>query len=321
MFVIAEAGVAHFGDMRLARQLVRLAKEASADAFKIQLFDPDVLIARRAPEWRERLRSRNLTLAQARELKAMCDDAGLIFIATAHDESRLHWLAALDVAAVKVGSGERNNPLFVRRAAELGKPMIVSTGMYREADVHEALDACRDGGCDRVALLHCVTMYPTPPADVNLAAMDRLKAIFLGPVGYSDHTEDGLAVLSAVARGARVVEKHITILRDVPNAQDWKVSADPGTFPRLVADIRRVEAMIGHGVKRPAGCEAAGMTWALKSLVAARDLPSGHAVTRDDVLAKRPGDGIPANRLDLVVGRVLRRAVAEDDPLTPADFV
>src|SRR5207244_2049117 len=144
-----------------------------------------------------------------------------------HDETRIPWLKELDVPAVKAGSGERNNPGFLKRLAALGRPMIVSTGMYREVDVSEDVEACAAGGCDRLALLHCVTSYPTPSNEVNLAAMDRLRAIFPGPVGYSDHTANGLAVLAAVARGARIVEKHITIRRDVPNAQDWKVSAGP----------------------------------------------------------------------------------------------
>jgi N,N'-diacetyllegionaminate synthase len=320
VFVIAEAGIAHFGGMDLAKQLVGLARDAAADAFKIQLFDPELLIARRESVWRKRMSSRNLTLEQAQELKRMCDDAGLIFIATAHDESRIPWLTALDVAAVKVGSGERNNPGFLRAMAALGRPMILSTGMYEEKDVAEAIAACAEGGCDRLAVLHCVTMYPTPPDQVNLAAVDRLQDIFPGPVGYSDHTSDGLAVLAAVARGARIIEKHITIRRNVPNAQDWKVSADPETFPRLVADIRRVEAMIGDGVKRPAVCEADGMHWALKSLVAARDLPAGHTLVARDVVAKRPGDGIPPNRLDFVLGRTLRRAVTADDSLALGDL-
>jgi N-acetylneuraminate synthase/N,N'-diacetyllegionaminate synthase len=320
VFVIAEAGVAHFGEMGLARQLVELARDAAADAFKIQLFDPEVLIARRMPDWRERLSGRNLTLDQARELRRMCDEAGLAFIATAHDESRLAWLGVLDVAAVKIGSGERNNPRFMRSMAALGRPLILSTGMYHEDDVREAIAACADGGCDRLAVLHCVTTYPTPPADVNLAAMDRLKDVFPGPVGYSDHTPDGLAVLAAVARGARVVEKHITIRRNVPNAQDWKVSADRETFPALVADIRRVEAMIGDGAKQPAACEGEAMHWALKSLVAARDLPPGHTLTAQDVVAKRPGDGIPPNQLDVLVGRTLRRALAADDPVAMGDL-
>ncbi len=319
VFVVAEAGVAHFGDMSLAEQLVDLAVAGGADAFKTQFFDVDSLIARRAADWRDRLRPRNLTLDQARQLKARCDRAGVLFMATAHDPSRVSWLEALDVPAVKIGSGERNNPAFVRALASLGRPVILSTGMYREADVHEALAACEAAGNGRVALLHCVTSYPTPPGDVNLAAMDRLRDMFSGPVGYSDHTVDRLAVLAAVARGANIVEKHITILRDVPNAQDWKVSEDAAGFRQLVADIRRIETMVGSGEKKPAQSEIAAQTWAMKSLVAAHDLPAAHVLTADDLVAKRPGDGIHPSRIDEVIGRTLRRALAADDPVRAED--
>ena len=313
--VIAEAGVAHFGDMALARDLVDLAASAGADVFKTQFFDVEALFAARAAEWRDRLRPRNLTLDEAHEIKERCDSRGLLFMSTAHDETRIPWLASLDVPAIKVGSGERGNPAFLTKLAALGKPMIVSTGMYGEADVREALGACGAAGCDRVALLHCITSYPAPPAEVNLAAMNALASMFAGPVGYSDHTEDGVAILAAVARGAKVVEKHITILRDVPDAQDWKVSAGPDDFPGLVSDIRRTESMLGHGRKEAAPCEAPGTAWAIKSLVAAHKLPAGHEVAAGDLVAKRPGDGIRPNRIDEVVGRRLKQALAADEAI------
>ncbi|HJP23079.1 MAG TPA: N-acetylneuraminate synthase family protein [Alphaproteobacteria bacterium] len=319
VLVIAEAGVAHFGDMELARALVDLAAEARADVFKTQIFDVDALFAAGAAEWRQRLRPRNLTLDQFQELKARCDAAGLLFMATAHDESRLPWLQALQVPAVKIGSGERNNPGFLRKLAGLGKPVILSTGMYGADDVHEALAALAAGGAERVALLHCVTSYPTPDADVNLAAMDHLRTLFPGPVGYSDYTSDHMALLAAVARGAQVVEKHITILRDVPDAQDWKVSAGPEDFPALVADIRRLEVLLGHGRKEAAPSEAAGMAWALKSVVAAGDLEAGRKLRPDDLSAKRPGGGVPANRLREFIGRRLRHGVSADTALSFED--
>jgi N-acetylneuraminate synthase/N,N'-diacetyllegionaminate synthase len=315
-FIIAEAGLSHFGDMDLAHQLVDLAAKAGADAFKTQFFDVDTLIAKRASEWRDRLRPRNLTLTQAREIKDLCDRKGLLFMSTAHDETRIPWLIELDVPAVKVGSGERNNPAFLKKLAALKRPMIVSTGMYSEPDVEEAIEACASGGCRELALLHCVTSYPTPVDQVNLAAMDRLKTLFPGPVGYSDHTVDGTAALAAAARGAAIIEKHITILRDVPNAHDWKVSAGPETFPQLVSEIRRVFAMIGHGRKESAPCEHEGARWALKSLVALHDLPGGHRLTTGDLAAKRPGGGIPPNRAHEVIGRRLAREVAADEALS-----
>lgn len=318
--VIAEAGVAHFGDMDLAEQLVNLAADAHADVFKTQFFDVEALIARRAPDWRERLRPRNLTFAEARTLKDICDKRGLLFMSTAHDDTRIKWLRDLDVPAVKVGSGECNNPDFLARLAALGRPMIVSTGMYTTEDVHEALDACAAGGCQDAALLHCVTSYPAPANEINLSAMDALVSMFDGPVGYSDHTDSNLAVLGAVARGAKVIEKHITILRDVPNAQDWKVSAGPDNFADLVTQIRTTEALIGHGRKEPAPCERPGMEWAKKSLVAAHDMPVGTVLAESDLVAKRPGDGVLANRIGDLVGRRLQNPVAADDPVRIEDL-
>jgi sialic acid synthase SpsE len=312
---IAEAGVSHFGDPELALRLVDLAADAGADVFKTQFFDVEQLFAAQASEWRDRLRPRNLTFEQARAVKDRCDRKGIMFMSTAHDPSRIPWLVELDVPAVKVGSGERGNGGFLRQLAGLGRPMILSTGMYGDGDLTDAVDACAAGGCDRLALLHCVTSYPTPATDVNLRAMDRMRAVFPGPVGYSDHTEDHLAVLAAVARGAKIVEKHITILRNVPNAQDWKVSAGPEDLPKLVADVRRLEVMLGHGRKEPAPSEEQARVWALKSLVAARDLAAGTVLAETDILAKRPGTGIPPTRLADVIGRRLERPLAADEPL------
>ncbi len=315
VFVIAEAGVAHFGDFDMARQLLRLSVEAGADAFKLQVFDVDQLFAERSSEWRDRLRPRTLERPQVEQLRDECRAAGLAFILTAHDESKISWLVELDVDAVKIGSGERNNTGFIRRLGALGKPVLLSTGMYSPADVEEALDALAEGGCGEVGLLHCVSSYPTPEEQVNLRAMEHLAELFPGPVGYSDHTPDDLALLGAVAAGARILERHITVLRDVPNAQDWKVSSGPEDFPQTVARIRRIEAMLGHGRKTPADCEQGAMTWALKSLVARRPLEAGHRLTENDLAAKRPGDGIAPNRLEEVLGRCLRRSVALDEPI------
>ena len=318
--VIAEAGVGHFGDIGLGRALVDLAAEGGADVFKTQFFDVDRLIARRAPDWRERLRPRNLTLDQFAELKERCAARGLLFMSTAHDDSRIDWLRQLDVPALKVGSGERNNPEFLRALAGLGKPMIVSTGMYDESDVLQAIEACRAGGAPALGLLHCVTSYPTPDADLNLRAIERLKAISSVPVGWSDHTPDFLACYAAVARGAAIVEKHITVLRDVPNAQDWKVSAGPENLREFVQSVRRIEAMLGHGRKEPAPSEAPGMGWATKSMVAARDLPAGHVLAARDLVAKRPGDGVRPDHAATLLGRRLAHAITADDPVRPSDL-
>ena len=321
VLIIAEAGVAHFGSMDLACQLVDLAAEGGADVFKTQLFDVENLISREAQEWRKRLGSRNLTLAQFHELKERCDRAGLIFMATAHDSSRISWLEDLKVPAIKIGSGERNNLGFFSELAALGKPMIISTGMYGNKDISELLQTLRSARAEKVALLHCVTSYPTPINDVNLGAMDSMRENFPGPIGYSDHTEDHLAVLSAVARGASIVERHITILRDVPNAQDWRVSSGPEDFSELVRNIRRTEVLLGHGRKELAPCEEASQAWALKSVVAAKNLSKGMTIAAGDLVTKRPGLGIPANQVDDLTGRRMARDVSADSMLSLEDLV
>lgn len=320
VFFIAEAGVSHFGDIELAHQLLDLSVKSKADAFKIQVFDVDSLIAKSLQDWRDRLRPRNLTFTQVRELKDRCDREGILFMLTAHDETRIPWLVDLDVPAIKVGSGERNNTPFLGKLASLGKPMIVSTGMYRESDVQEVIEICERSQNHQLALLHCVSAYPTPPDQVNLAAMEKLKEIFPGPVGYSDHTVDHLAVLGAVARGAKIIEKHITILRNVPNAQDWKVSAGPEDLGKLIADIRAMEQMIGSGEKIPAEAERNAEIWALKSLVARYDLKKGHIVSERDLIAKRPGGGIPPSQMTTVIGRRLNRDLATDEKLESGDL-
>jgi N-acetylneuraminate synthase/N,N'-diacetyllegionaminate synthase len=168
VLIIAEAGVSHFGSLEKAIRLVDLAADAGADLFKTQAFATDRLISSRSPEWRDRLRSKEADFDFLAAMKARCDERDLPFICTGHDESVLPWLDELNVPAFKIGSGERGNVEFIRTIAERGKPVILSTGMYRREDVQEALEAVQAAGCDELAVLHCVTSYPTPPEQVNL---------------------------------------------------------------------------------------------------------------------------------------------------------
>lgn len=312
VFVIAEAGVSHFGDPGKARDLVDLAADAGADALKTQAFVTDELVSSASAEWRGRLRPKEVGFSFLAKMKERCDARGILFLCTAHDLTALEWLDDLGVLAFKIGSGERGNTPFLREIAKRGKPIILSTGMYEERHILEVLETFRQERLRRLALLHCVTSYPTPPAQVNLAAMQTIIAMFEGPVGYSDHTSGNHAVLAAVARGARIIEKHIALDFDVPNAQDWRVAAGPDDFPQLVDQIREVEAMIGTGNKRPQPCEEAALDWALKSLVATADLVPGTVLTREMIAFKRPGNGLPPSALDRVLGRRLTVAIAAD---------
>lgn len=303
VYVIAEAGVAHFGNEEKALRLVDLAVEGGADAVKFQIFDVKALIAPELPAWRQRLGSRQLPYDAFARIQAYCTSRGIPFFATAHDEPSLEFLSSLRVPAYKVGSGEVGNWPFLQRVASLGKPVIVSTGMYETQQIGEALNALADAGQPNVALLHCVTQYPTPPAEAALGNIALLQDRFDAVVGYSDHTRGFHIPLAAVALGAKIIEKHITLDFDVPDAQDWKVSCGPADLSRFVSELREVEASLGVKPAVPADAERDNKVWATKSLVTRRRILAGTTVTADDLTAKRPGTGVPPSRIADVVGR------------------
>lgn len=312
VYIIAEAGVAHFGSLDKAFKLVDLARDAGADAVKFQIFQVDELIAAESAEWRERLASRCLPPEDFRRIQEYCRNQGITFFATAHDEPSLAFLEELDVPAYKIGSGEVDNWPYLARIASLGKPVIFSTGMYTLAQIEEALAVMAETGNRDIALLHCITSYPTPPAEVNLRAMTRLFERFGLITGYSDHTRGIHFPLAAVALGAKIVEKHITLEFDIPNAQDWKVSCSWEDLPLLVRQAREIEEGLGGGDIGVAEAERANLSWARKSLVTAVDLKKGDRLTPAVLVAKRPGTGIPPSRLKEVVGKSLNKHLAAD---------
>lgn len=302
-FIIAEAGVSHFGSIEKAFRLVDVAVNAKADAVKFQIFKTEEMVSSECPEWFNRMKIKELSFFEFREIKDYCNDKGIIFFASAHDLKSLDDLNRLDVPFIKVGSGEVHNPDFYRTVASYGKPVIMSTGMFLKEDLLEVLDIFSNAGCKDLALLHCVTEYPTPPEDVNLKMIQTLKNIFPGPVGYSDHTATPDIAASSVLLGANIIEKHITLEKNIPNAQDWKVACDPEEFIKFVESVRRLELAIGDGEFRLTEGEERSLLWARKSIVAARYIKKGEIIQREDIVFKRPGTGISPNNLNRVVGK------------------
>jgi N,N'-diacetyllegionaminate synthase len=319
--IIAEAGVNHFGDIQKAFDLVDMAHEAGADIFKLQHFKTDELVGPSAQEWRQRLRSKELTDAEIFLIKERCDARGIIFMCTGHDESSLHFLDQnVNVPAFKIGSGEVGNWPSLKKVAGRKKPMILSTGMYELDDIKTALNVIHEGGCKQVAVLHCVTTYPTEPADVNLSVMEQIRSFFKGPVGYSDHTEGTAVPLAAVALGADVIEKHITIDRNIPNAQDWKVSCDPSNFTKFVSDVREIELARGGIPKELSKEEHNSILWARKSLHTCCDIPAGTIVREGMIVAQRPGDGMEPFLIEEVIGKKTIDSIPRGTKISPKLF-
>lgn len=347
--VIAEAGVNHGGSVDVALDLVDAAAAAGADVVKFQTFDPRSLTTATAAQAAyqrrnaaatsqlEMLTGLQLDRAAHHRLAERCATLGVEFLSTAFDEDSLSWLLELGVRRVKIPSGELTNAPLVLALARTGLPLIVSTGMASLSDVEGALavvaygrelpdgvptpsdlrdayaSAARDGRlAGHVTLLHCTSSYPADPADVHLAAMDTLSRAFALPAGYSDHTLGTAVSVAAVARGARIVEKHLTLDRGAAGP-DHAASLEPDDFARLVEEVRTVEAAIGSPVKYPTDAETETIVAARRSVVAARPIRAGQVIAPEDLRAARPGTGRPPADLWVLPGRTASHGYAVDD--------
>jgi N,N'-diacetyllegionaminate synthase len=328
--VVAEAGVNHNGSLQLALQLIDAAAEAGADAVKFQSFRADEVIsadARQAEYQKVNTGKAESQLEMARRLELSpgdhqrlvkhCRSKGIMFLSSPFDRRSADLLTELNVPAYKVGSGELTNHPFLAYLAAKGRPLIISTGMATVREVDEALAVV--GGAAPVALLHCVSNYPTDPADCNLAAMATLRQAFGTPVGWSDHTLGIHIAVAAAGLGASIIEKHLTLSRSLPGP-DHRASIEAWEFRDMVRQVRAVEAAVGTGEKRRRPAEQDTAAVARRSVFAATDLLPGHRLRADDVRALRPGTGIPPNRLDAFIGRALKRSVAAGSMLVEGDF-
>lgn len=321
VYVVAEAGVAHFGDVEQARRLIDLAVEAGADAVKFQIYKTASLIAASEQQWRERLGAKELRYEDFKSLQQYAVGRGVDFFATPHEEEALAYLVGeLHVPLLKVGSGEVGNLRFLKRVAAAMLPTIVSLGLHNEEDIQQVVEVFKEAGNEQLILLHCVTRYPTPAGESNLRTISWLAKRYDCPIGYSDHTAGHAVPLAAVALGARVIEKHVFLDRHVPGSQDALVACDASDFKQFVEEIRAVESALGVEGQNPHMERMANRDWARKSVVAARPLKRGRRLVREDLVLKRPGRGIAPEHVEALVGRILTRDVTEDDLLQWTDL-
>lgn len=325
VFVIAEAGVNHGGDVAAAQELIWAAAEAGANAVKFQTFAADRLVTPNAAKaaYQQKatgagesqhamLQKLELSEADHFTLRDEAVECGLEFLSSPFDEISADFLERLGVARFKVGSGEITNLRFLRHLACKGLPVILSTGMSNLGEVEAAVEAL--AGCE-VTLLHCVSNYPACPADVNLRAMETMRIAFGLPVGYSDHTIGPAIALAAVALGAVMIEKHLTLDRRM-KGPDHQASMETADFRAMVLAMSDVTQALGNGRKRPAASEAGIAAVARKSVVTTRAVLAGETLTADSLAVKRPGTGLPPSCLDGIPGRRARADIAAGTPLT-----
>jgi N-acetylneuraminate synthase len=343
--LVAEAGVNHNGDAELALRLVEAASRSGADAVKFQAFNPDLVASPAAPKAAyqvdsagmaatqlEMLRDLALRPAAWHRLASACGDAGIRLMATAFDVPSLHFLTSeVGLDLVKIGSGDVTNAQLLRETGRLHCDVVLSTGMSTADEVAAALGALRDGrsaairgsgeshpvsspgpapdSSTGITLLHCTSQYPAPLGAANLRAMDELRSRFGLPVGYSDHTEGILASVAAVARGAVMIEKHLTLDRTF-KGPDHRASLEPIAFAQLARALRETEEALGDGRKGPQPCEAELRASMRRSIAASRAIRAGEVFTTSNVAAMRPGTGVSAMRYWEFIGVTAHRDYA-----------
>jgi N,N'-diacetyllegionaminate synthase len=324
-WIIAEAGVNHNGDLEAAHLLLEMAARAGADAVKYQFFKAEQLVTQLAPQafYQRRNTGRQQTqleMLAALELphsalQGLCDHAHELSLAigiTPFDEESLEAVAVSSADFVKVSSGDCNNYPFLHKVAAAGKPVIISTGMATGAEVLKAASELKQA---QYAMLHCVSAYPAPEKEQNLLALKWMQQQLNCPVGYSDHTEGSNSACLAVALGAVVFEKHITLSRDAIGP-DHRCSLEEQPFRRYVSAIRQTAHILGDGIKRPASCEADTCLVARRSITAVRDIEAGECIKEIDLRMKRPAGGLPPGELAQVVGLTARKRIPVDTQLT-----
>lgn len=324
--VIAEIGVNHNGDFALAKQMISAARDAGADYAKFQTFSADDLVttdagvavyqqpAAGSGTQQDLLRNFELTHDDFLELKAFCHLLGIGFLTTAHDFNSLDFVLGLDLDFIKIPSGDLTNRPLLERVAIEGTRIILSTGMGSFDEVAQAIDVLEQSGLNRqmVTVLQCTTNYPAPLEEANLRAMVSMGEQLAVRIGYSDHTDGNDTSIAAVALGARIIEKHLTLDRSLPGP-DNAASANPSEFAAMVRSIRAVETALGTDVKAPGPTEAPNRDIVRKSLVALRPIANGDEFTSENLGVKRPGIGVSPMRWHEVVGSTAHRDFQVDE--------
>ncbi len=324
VYIIAEAGVNHNGDMELAKKLVDKAKWAGADAVKFQLFKSENMTSSSAVKANYQRKTTGEMESQLQMLKKLeigydehrilmeyCVELGIDFLTSPFDIESIKELCDLGIELIKIPSGEITNLPYLKKVAETKKKVILSTGMSDMDEVKRTIEVL-ESGCEEIIVLHCNTEYPTPMEDVNLLAMLTLKNELNKEVGYSDHTLGIEVPIAAVALGARVIEKHFTLDKNM-TGPDHKASLEPGELKKMIQSIRNIELAMGSGTKIPSKSELKNKSIARKSIVVAVDVKEGELFTENNITCKRPGNGISPMEWDKIIGTKAKRDFKSDE--------
>lgn len=327
VFIIAEAGVNHNGDIELAKQLIDVAVKAGVDAVKFQTFKTEKVVSKNAQKADYQKQTTNSAESQYEMIKKLeldvqahyelieyCQQKNIMFLSTPFDHDSVALLNNLGLKKFKIPSGEITNLPYLRTVGALKKEVILSTGMADLGEIEDAIDILLAAGTikENITILHANTMYPTPMQDVNLRAMQTIGQAFGCPFGYSDHTLGIEVPIAAVAMGASCIEKHFTLDKNM-EGPDHKASLEPQELTAMVKAIRNIEQALGSAIKKPSPSEQPNMEIARKSLVATCEIKIGEKLNANNIAVKRPGNGISPMRWDEIIGTVALKDYQEDE--------
>jgi N,N'-diacetyllegionaminate synthase len=333
VYIIAEVGVNHNGDLALAKKLIKEAALSGADCVKFQTFKAGRVVTKNSPKalyqlkttsvnesQEEMLKKLEMTMDSYKEIIECCNDNNVLFISTPYNVEDVDFLEQLGVSAYKLASIHAAEPWFASYVAKTGKPVILSTGMATLDEVEMTVEAMRETGNEKIAILQCTTNYPSKIEDTNLLAMQTLANKFNLTVGYSDHTINNIACIVSIGLGAKLIEKHFTIDKAM-KGPDHSTSSTPEEFVRLVKDIRLAEIALGSSIKEPCAAELENMLGMRRSIVAKSNIKKGEVINEDLITFKRPSTGLEPYYLSEVLGKRAIRDIEGDEFVLLKDVI
>jgi N,N'-diacetyllegionaminate synthase len=327
--IIAEAGVNHNGDINLAKRLIDVAKDSGADIVKFQTFKAEDLTTGLASKAKYQIKDTNssetqfemlkkleLSNDEFKDLKAYCDYKSIEFLSTGFDLESLDFLVDLGIKRIKIPSGEITNLPYLKKVAQYGLPVIMSTGMSSMKEIKQSMGIMISKGLskEKLTILHCTTSYPAPIQSVNLLAMRTMQNELGVSVGYSDHTINIEVPIAAVAMGSEVIEKHFTLSRNM-EGPDHLASLEPDELESLVKSVRNTEIALGDSKKKLTDFEKENLNLARKSIVAKKEIKKGEIFSDSNLTTKRPGGGMSPMKWDLILGKVAEKNYKVDELL------
>ncbi|MBS3926356.1 MAG: N-acetylneuraminate synthase family protein [Nitrosarchaeum sp.] len=317
-FVIAEAGINHNGDLKIAKKLITEAKKANADSIKFQTFQASDLASKKS-KYYNLFKKLEFSDAEFTELSHYAKSKDIIFLSTPFSLKAVDLLAKLRVPAFKIASGDLTNLPLIKYAASKNKPMIISTGMANMKEINEAIKTIQNTKNNKIIVMHSVSGYPTPIDQVNLNIIKSMAEKIHYPIGYSDNGSDNLVPIVAVVLGAKIIEKHFTLNKKM-NGPDHSMSCDPKELREIIINMRSAEKMLGTDEKSCQPSELINKTMARRSIITLNDIPKNTIIDKNMVGIKRPATGIAPKFIDKIIGKKTKQKIKAETPLRWSDI-